>query len=923
MAFPRSIGPLTSFRTSVKGSASIVFSQGGGEQRSFFACTPTLARSFSSCAHHSRYSTVKAGGSIPSSLSSSSVFHRTPPLRYAATGVPGKSSNEEVSNGAPIQWKRKNVSFVTDVEGNMLYFQKWVAQSEVICWESKENLKTKEEEKKKDGCGERKNTSSDASVSTSSLLPATITYFDLDHLVLGFRDDDGTQEFVYGGDAFDQGWDLCFSRALLDFKQRFPTRVHLILGNRDLNKIVMKHLFPPLPSSASAEREERQKAGKEANGASDAFQTRLYSPFGERFLPLTQQRGVKGELSPLAAEEAVFPSKSGYPAKVSYLDYLKVMQGNEKKDTELVADPVSFLKWALIHRLGSSRTFENRREELHALRIQQQQQQRRQENQTDTAKKDTSPALPSPPPPPSDEEVAASFAAAAAPSGVYDQYLQHGQLFHVIHSALFLHGGITEENIGRVPSLHAPYNFPLQGCRCLFDVLPSSSSSSSSASSVSSAPIIRHKKKGDDDDEEAAASTVAAEGGASLPCTTATTSLWNWFSALDAFQKDAVQDFHHWKGSKGEALRRYGNHRMYTLYSITVNSPLHTPYGPSFFPLSVLQPLLMHGLQYMCVGHMPCGDSPLCMRQPPLGSLMFVGADNSYCGRGNATSSPSNSRGDAVTEVILRLWVPAEGNHHHHSSTPIESGIATTTTVAATEATGCGGEEECIVMHGTRADGTPYAFDVRPSEPYLGRCLRRRRPISCGEGHTTPPSSSDASCPTSFPSHPFLKREAEEKWGEVVEDEFWWIKRRGIFPSVSSSKNVQQGHGDNTGGSGKGEACMGDGSAENCTGKEEPQEEYYALHCTKDHFFSEEEILIPSSALARIFHSPSFSPVTASDAKEDPWNAFFLPEGSMWSAFSSVVGGELRNTHTKESLRDVPVSRLKTKVVAAPPLPSS
>lgn len=48
---------------------------------------------------------------------------------------------------------------------------------------------------------------------------------------------------MYGGDAFDHGDDLTFARLLLDFKARYPDRVHLMLGNRDLNKLVLGPLI--------------------------------------------------------------------------------------------------------------------------------------------------------------------------------------------------------------------------------------------------------------------------------------------------------------------------------------------------------------------------------------------------------------------------------------------------------------------------------------------------------------------------------------------------------------------------------------------------------------------------------------------------------------------------------------------------------
>jgi len=45
-------------------------------------------------------------------------------------------------------------------------------------------------------------------------------------------------ELVFGGDSVDKGgYDLAFLEELLALKERHPTRVHLILGNRDINKM--------------------------------------------------------------------------------------------------------------------------------------------------------------------------------------------------------------------------------------------------------------------------------------------------------------------------------------------------------------------------------------------------------------------------------------------------------------------------------------------------------------------------------------------------------------------------------------------------------------------------------------------------------------------------------------------------------------
>ncbi len=83
------------------------------------------------------------------------------------------------------------IGFVTDVEGHWDHFIRYVSRSSVLFFDENHQLSLGE------GCG-----------------------------------------FVHGGDLFDRGpGDIRLSRALCSLKRRFPDRVGLLLGNRDINKM--------------------------------------------------------------------------------------------------------------------------------------------------------------------------------------------------------------------------------------------------------------------------------------------------------------------------------------------------------------------------------------------------------------------------------------------------------------------------------------------------------------------------------------------------------------------------------------------------------------------------------------------------------------------------------------------------------------
>ena len=86
------------------------------------------------------------------------------------------------------------VSYLTDVEGNLDYFNRFVRISEALSYEENSPRRA-------------------------------------------LRLEDGFA-FVFGGDLFDKGsGDIRLCRLLCDLKERYPNRVYLLGGNRDLNKL--------------------------------------------------------------------------------------------------------------------------------------------------------------------------------------------------------------------------------------------------------------------------------------------------------------------------------------------------------------------------------------------------------------------------------------------------------------------------------------------------------------------------------------------------------------------------------------------------------------------------------------------------------------------------------------------------------------
>lgn len=111
---------------------------------------------------------------------------------------PKKQHPPPSNNKQPPAATGFRLGYVTDVEGNLDYFLRWVHQSNVL-------------------------TTAPGTTADSKCIALDLT---------------ADSYFVFGGDAVDKGpGDIRLLTALVNLKRRHPDRVTLLVGNRDLNKL--------------------------------------------------------------------------------------------------------------------------------------------------------------------------------------------------------------------------------------------------------------------------------------------------------------------------------------------------------------------------------------------------------------------------------------------------------------------------------------------------------------------------------------------------------------------------------------------------------------------------------------------------------------------------------------------------------------
>ena len=243
-----------------------------------------------------------------------------------------------------------HVDYLTDVEGNWEYFCAWVSRSTAV--------------------QERGPPLADGS------LDLTLT--------------PGWQ-LVFGGDSVDKGGAVGGSvrvvRSLVRLKERYGSRVTLLIGNRDANKMRLTSELDPSQLDPP-----------------EMLDT-LPGPY---WVPPSKSVSPKAYLTKLAAERAGVPK--GEPIPTADAATLRTLN-----------TPFNRLRWMLIETMGSAGEEERRRAELSAMANGR---------------------------PISDDLVFASFMSSVQPGGFMRRYLELGQIAAVINGTLYVHGGVISDSYG-------------------------------------------------------------------------------------------------------------------------------------------------------------------------------------------------------------------------------------------------------------------------------------------------------------------------------------------------------------------------------------------------------------------------------------------------------------------------------------------
>jgi len=474
------------------------------------------------------------------------------------------------------------IGYVADVEGHWDYFLEYVQRSNVLFWEEHED--------------HNNNLSSSATNS-----------FGITFKRLKLRPN---TYFVYGGDSVDKGpGDIRLCRALVDLKKNYPDRVHLLVGNRDLNKIRF---------SSELSDEDMKRPIED-----------IKRPFWD-----PNAKSYKEHLEEL---------KESHVATDSYtLDDL-----NTKAER---------LRWMLKHTLGCPDTFEFRREEIAYLeKIYGSYPPTGDTHEsspvpttviyhTNDVDVDTTKVT--------DEDVVNSFDHEINhPEGSLRQYLHHASIACILGNTIFVHGAIDRLTMRFVPSKQSIFDLPKS---------PPPSFAEPSTDITDGIMIDNvhewvhslneYLRDGLKDFESRPHwnEERTSRGGEALLAIQNRPSMWGRSVVCNSYADGGVVATEDAEEQRKQALR---------VAEEELNPLAFEGIASNVFDQEPADWLLAHGIKRIVVGHKPTGDCPAVLSSAYTG-VEVCSVDTSFARRRDiSTGEKSNrfgaNRGDAISLVEI------------------------------------------------------------------------------------------------------------------------------------------------------------------------------------------------------------------------------------------------------------------------------
>ena len=551
-----------------------------------------------------------------------------------------KARSQIQSNMSETSSDNFRIGYVADVEGHWNYFLEYVQRSNVLDWEEHEDHNN----------NLAKN---DFGITFQRLKLRPNTYF------------------VYGGDSVDKGpGDIRLCRALVGLKKRYPDRVHLLVGNRDLNKL----------------RFSSELSDEDMNRPIEVIERPFWDPKAN-----------------------------------SYKEHLEELAANGDDHLEHFNTKAERLRWMLKHTLGCPDTFEFRREEMFYLtKIYGCYPPSSESHSSIPVSDDISRAcvVNGNTAQVTDEDVVNSFDYEINhPEGSLREYLHYASIAAIIGNTIFVHGAIDRLTMRFVPSKDSKFDLPK---------LPPPSFSNPSLEILDGTMIedvhewvqalneYLHDGLKDFETRPKWNEERTTRGGEALLAIQNRPSMWGRSIVCNSYADGGVVATDDAEEQRQQALRK-AEQDLNPLAFEGIASNVFDP-----VPADWLQ---KYGIKRIVVGHKPTGDCPAVLSSAYTG-VEVCSVDTSFARRRDiSTDEDSNrfgvNRGDAIALVEIA------GTDGHNNRLEISGTLADGTEYSnAHPHIGSNSNEEEMVdsILGKRtADGWWVKASVSPGSYHLCR----------------------------------------------------------------------------------------------------------------------------------------------------------------------------------------------------------